>query len=260
MSYTNKINFDAQRTFKNADVAQFLKESVLAANKEKKHPGVTRILSATESEEKKKGLERWRKRVGEAAAAKILATANAQGSAVDSLLESYLHNKDLEETFNAIVEKYGSNDNCNLDIVIRHFNGIRNVLDDDMRFGNVYGTQVTLRSDTLKLFGYADCIAFFDDKLSVIDFKTSKKSKRKSWCENYFLQETAYALMFSEMTNLKVEQIVTIMGVEEFQPVSGYSYVDVFIEPVSRWQGPLMERINEYYEQESQAETSSAMG
>ena len=243
----SKINLANQKEFHNLDIKKFLTEA--AYNKKKKYPGITRVLSATDPEEKKQALERWKKRVGEEAAAQILKTANAQGSAVDTLLDDYLSNINLEESYNKVLETYKGNKDCNLDIVARHFNGIRSVLDSD-RFGTIYGTQVQLISDTLKLFGYADCIAFFDDKLSVIDFKTSKKSKRKEWCENYYMQETAYALMFTEMTKLPVDRVVTIMGIEEFQPVKGYSYVDVFIETVTDWKPVVMERLNEYYAQE----------
>ena len=244
-----EINTDTQRTFKNLNVNQFISEE-RTNNKEKKYPGVTRVLSATDSEDKKASLERWRKRIGEENADRILATANAQGSAVDKMVDDYLANKDIKTIVAEIEEKYGNNPNCDLEIVSRHFNGIRSVLDDTDKFGDlVHGTQVKLISDSLKLCGYADVIGFYNGKMSVIDIKTSRKTKKPAWIENYYLQETAYAKMYTELIAWKIEQIVTIMAVEEFQPVSGYSYVDIFIDDVSNWETQLQQRIDKYYEE-----------
>jgi len=68
------------------------------------------------------------------------------------------------------------------------------------------------------LAGRVDCIAEFDGTLSVIDFKTASKPKEESWIEDYFVQETAYAGMFYERYRKKVEQIVTIIAVENGDP------------------------------------------
>ena len=49
---------------------------------------------------------------------------------------------------------------------------------------------------------------------AIIDFKTSKKIKPEKWLENYFVQETAYACMYYEMTGIAVDKIVTLMVCE----------------------------------------------
>ena len=66
--------------------------------------------------------------------------------------------------------------------------------------------------------GRVDCIAEWDGKLSVIDFKTSRKTKRKECIDNYFMQCTSYAIMFEEMTGIPVPQIVVAITVEGEQP------------------------------------------
>ena len=72
-----------------------------------------------------------------------------------------------------------------------------------------------LYSHYLGLAGRVDCIAEFDGELAVIDFKTSTKEKKEDWVEHYFVQETAYAAMFLELTGIEVKKIVTLIAVED---------------------------------------------
>jgi genome maintenance exonuclease 1 len=58
----------------------------------------------------------------------------------------------------------------------------------------------------------------FDGKASVIDFKTANKRKQRSWISNYFMQESAYAVMFEERTSIPIGQLVTIIAVEQDEP------------------------------------------
>ena len=63
--------------------------------------------------------------------------------------------------------------------------------------------------------GRVDCIAEYGGKLSIIDFKSSRKKKQKSWIKKYFLQATAYSLMYEEMTGDKVDQIVILISADD---------------------------------------------
>jgi hypothetical protein len=51
----------------------------------------------------------------------------------------------------------------------------------------------------------------------VIDFKTSKRLKKKEQVGNYFMQGAAYAKMFHEMTGHLIEQVVIMIGVDGVQ-------------------------------------------
>ena len=53
-----------------------------------------------------------------------------------------------------------------------------------------------------------DMIAEYDGVVSVIDFKTSNSEKKEEWIENYFIQGTAYAKMFTERTGIPCSQLV----------------------------------------------------
>jgi hypothetical protein len=71
-------------------------------------------------------------------------------------------------------------------------------------------------------------IAEFDGKLSIIDFKTSRKPKKAEYITNYFMQEAFYAAAFYERTGIAIKQIVTLVMVDYEEP-------QVFIEQPMRW-------------------------
>ena len=87
--------------------------------------------------------------------------------------------------------------------------------------------------------GRVDCIAEWNGKLSVIDFKTSRKEKRKEWIESYFMQCTAYAIMFEEMTGIPVPQIVVAISVEGYEP-------QIYVEKRDNYAKQLLELRLEY--------------
>ena len=82
-------------------------------------------------------------------------------------------------------------------------------------FGRIYGQEIALWSDLLRLAGRTDCIAEYRGKLSVVDFKGSTRAKRISDIEQYFLQATAYAIMWQERTGIAINQIVILISCED---------------------------------------------
>ena len=171
----------------------------------KKYPSVTNVVSAFGKE----GLAEWRKRVGEEEANKITARAAKRGTAIHTLCEHYLLGKDPQPDW------------WDLDV----FNSMRPLLD---RIDNIHCLETSLFSHHLEVAGTVDCIAEFDGKLSVIDFKTSKQVKKKEWIHSYFMQESAYAVSFEELTGVSVPRLVTIMGIDDEEPM-------VYIEKRNEW-------------------------
>jgi len=51
--------------------------------------------------------------------------------------------------------------------------------------------------------------------LILVDFKTSSKLKKEEWIKKYFLQTTAYSLMWEELTTTKIDQIVILISGED---------------------------------------------
>ena len=101
----------------------------------------------------------------------------------------------------------------------------------------------SMYSNDLEMAGRVDLIAEFAGKVSVIDFKTSTKRKTPSKIKGYYMQETAYAIMFEEMYNIPINRIVTIIAVEE----TGQS--QMFVEETSNWIEPLKELRTQYREE-----------
>ena len=123
----------------------------------------------------------------------------ARGTKLHSLIESYLNNEEID--FDNMLPNFK---------VL--FNQIKPELD---KIQNIVALETPLWSKTLGLAGRTDCIAEYDGKLSIIDFKASSKEKRKQDVESYFTQATAYALMFQERTGIIVENFAILISCED---------------------------------------------
>jgi genome maintenance exonuclease 1 len=162
----------------------------------KKYPSITTVLGHFG----KHKLMEWRKAVGEEEANRIGRHASSRGTALHTICERYIDNKE---------DIFGKNE---MPHVKAMFASVKQTIDE--RVGKVYVQEVPLYSDHLRLAGRVDLIAEFDDVISVIDFKTSSRIKTSDDIRDYFEQESAYAIMFEERTNIPIVNLVTIMAVE----------------------------------------------
>ena len=103
----------------------------------------------------------------------------------------------------------------------------------------VHALESALYSDYLGVAGRVDCVGVFDDRLSVIDFKTSRSEKKREHIHTYFMQEAAYAIMWEELTGTPIHQLVTIMA------VNGNLSAEVFVEKRKNWEQPLLRTLRE---------------
>jgi hypothetical protein len=78
----------------------------------------------------------------------------------------------------------------------------------------VYGLETMLWGKITGLAGRVDCIAKYKGELAIIDFKGSTKNKYKEDIENYFLQATAYCLLWQERTGIQINKIVILIATE----------------------------------------------
>ena len=159
----------------------------------KKYPSITTVLSGRNNE----GLVRWRQSVGNDVANQIMRSAAKRGTAVHQLVEDYLNNIELS----------------NQDVLpTALFTLLKPELDN---INNIVIQEGGLYSDKWGIAGRVDCIAEYQGKLSVIDFKTSTKEKKEAWVENYFIQGSAYCEMYEEMYGQPIDQIVILIVTEE---------------------------------------------
>jgi len=170
-----------------------------------KYPSVTTVTGLL----KKQSIIAWRKRVGEEEANRISSTAARRGTRIHSLAEKYL----LNETVNPDM------------FDIEMWNKFKPILHN---INNIYALEQSLFSDHLEVAGTVDCIAEYNGKMSVIDFKTSKRIKEKDNIHDYFMQCSAYAVAFEEMTKIPVPQIVILIAVDEEDPL-------IFVEKRNTW-------------------------
>lgn len=161
-----------------------------------RYPSVTAVVGL----HKQQSIFEWRQRVGEAEANKVSARASKRGTAIHSLCEEYL---------------LGRNPTPSLpDAEV--WSSIRPHLD---KIDNIHCLETPLYSHHLQVAGTVDCIAEYDGKLAVIDFKTSTKPKPRDWIHDHFMQTSAYAVMFEELTGIPVPRLVIIMGVDDHEPL-----------------------------------------
>ena len=171
----------------------------------------------------KQSIIEWRRRVGEAEANKISRQASSRGTRVHNICESYIKNQE------GILEGV-------LPDAIDMFNSILPLLD---RIDNIHVAEGALYSDDLGVAGRTDLIGEFDEKLSVIDYKTSRKRKTWEMCHAYFMQGAFYAHAYEELTGISINDIVIIMAVESDKPL-------LFRETKDRWIEPLKQVITKY--------------
>lgn len=172
------------------------------------YPSVTTITSQATAE----GIAQWRRRVGPEEAARVSARASARGTRIHSYCEDYLRGNLFEmDMFDAEM-----------------FNSIKFLLD---QIDNIHCLETPLYSDHLQVAGTVDCIAEFQGKLTVIDFKTASKPKDRDDIYHYFMQCAAYAVAFEERTGIPVGRLMILMAVDNDDP-------RWFIEKRDNWVGP----------------------
>ena len=181
----------------------------------KKYPSITTVLGA----QSKEGINEWRDKMGHEAADKYTRLRASYGSKMHKMCENYLCGD---------IDSIDKKEYVPYDL----FKSIKPVIDESVT--NVWYQEQTLYSDLLKTAGRVDVIAEWNGTLSIIDFKSSAKIKRKDWITNYFVQEAFYALALEERIGTPVKQIVTLIAVDDNEP-------QVFIEKTEDYIQTLIE-------------------
>ena len=117
--------------------------------------------------------------------------------------------------FHKVVEDYLNNEDYKKDSkqsAINLFNYIKPLL---RNIGKIHAQEVPLWSDMLRMAGRVDCVAEYKGKMSIIDFKSSRREKKPEYIDNYFAQATAYSIMWQELTGAKIDQIVILISCED---------------------------------------------
>tara|TARA_Y100001938_G_scaffold141437_1_gene211151 strand:- start:623 stop:1300 length:678 start_codon:yes stop_codon:yes gene_type:complete len=174
-----------------------------------RYPSVTTVLGILSED----SIREWRQRVGEEVANQVSHRASNRGTAVHSIIEKYLRNEDTSD---------------NLPHIKQSLANLRPILDKSI--GKIFGLETALYSRHLGMAGRCDCIAEWNGVPSIIDFKTSKRVKKKENIASYFAQASAYAIMFEERTGLAIPNTVIVMDVDDNHPLIFEEHRDNFVE------------------------------
>lgn len=194
-----------------------------------RYPSVTTVLA----DYNKKEIMEWRARVGEEQANKVSRAATNRGTGVHKALELYIKNEDISslEMMPNVKSLF-----------------VRMKQEIDGKVNNIHCLEDKLYSHKLKLAGTVDCIAEHNGVLSVIDFKTSVRLKKKESIGNYFMQGAAYATMFTELTSIPINQVIILIGVDT---ANFCQTLVVKGEELNNYKNQLQTYIDAYFEKHS---------
>lgn len=163
----------------------------------KRYPSVTTVIA----DHNKDGIDQWKARIGHKKAAKIAKNATDRGDVVHECIEALLSNYSTTDYTKRMMPHAKA-----------VYLNMRKEL--EQRVSEVHGIEQPLFSHKIRLAGTCDCIAKYDNLLSIVDFKTALRLKKKEYVHGYYMQLTAYAFMFEEMTGLRIDQGVILIGVD----------------------------------------------
>ena len=168
---------------------------------------ITSIINARPN----RSLEKWREELGEDVADFESNRCAKRGLKVHSMIQEYF-TTEFKHLYSAKENIMPTSHKCDSVLANGLFMNMLGYLElvDDIVF-----IETELYSDKYKIHGRVDCIAKIkaykhdEGYLAVIDFKTSNKPKQ-SIKDNYGVQLCAYAVMYNEMFDENIEDIVLI--------------------------------------------------
>ena len=198
-----------------------------------KLPSVTTILDQTQPAEKRESLQRWRERVGEEEATRIVDKSQTRGTAMHQILDKYILGQGyLDETD---VGKQAHN----MAIQVIQ-NGLSNVTE-------YYGTECTLFYPGL-FAGQTDLVGVHKGQDAIIDFKQTNKPKKEEWIGDYKLQLAAYAMAHNILFKTSIcKGVVMMCSADNF-----YQEFVVEGEQFQQYMFEFLRRVDEYYKKRSE--------
>ena len=220
-------------------------------------PSITTVLGGTSD---KSGLEKWKKRIGEAEAKRISELSMNRGTVMHRLIELYkplegdkasrleqlreLAAKDKE------INQYSDEENGEIWLAAgwemfmkfymnssQYFDRVKRVIEAETFLWSVKGG------------GYAGTVdnvsELVDGTYAVIDFKTARKPKKEEWIEDYKLQVAAYSVAVWDRYKIKISQAqIWISNEQTMDP----QYFEMNTEDLKLYYNKFLERLDKFYE------------
>jgi hypothetical protein len=196
---------------------------------EEKLPSVTTILSATQSEEKRKSLADWRARMGPEFADRVRDISAMRGTAMHRYLEAF-----IDGTGHKDLTSIGKEAEPMAKRIIESGLG---------ELDEVWGQEVTLYYPGLYA-GATDIVGVYEGKPAIIDFKQTNKPKKREWISDYFSQLGAYCMAHNYVYGTKIQSGIILMCSKDllFQKfeVEGKEFV--------KHQHEFLRKVEQYYQ------------
>jgi genome maintenance exonuclease 1 len=161
-----------------------------------KLPSVTTILAATQSDEKRESLAKWKEKVGDSKADEIKNQAAKRGTLMHSYLEHHINGGGLLDLSSEGREAESM---------------AKTIIDKGLGdLQEIWGSEVTLYYPGL-FAGATDLCGIYQGRDSIVDFKQSNKPKKDEWIQDYKLQLAAYATAHDYVYKTNIEQGVILM-------------------------------------------------
>ena len=196
--------------------------------KQEKLPSVTTILSATQSEEKKKSLANWQARMGKQTADRIRDISAMRGTVMHTYLEGYINN-----TPHLDLTSVGKEAGRMANIVVE--SGLGDL-------GEVWGSEVTLYYPGLYA-GQTDVVGIYNGRESIIDFKQTNKPKQREWIDDYFTQLAAYAMAHNHVYGTAIQSGVILMCSKD----GFFQKFEVFDKEFQGYMHTFLKKVDQYY-------------
>lgn len=170
-----------------------------------KLPSVTTILDKTKSEETKKALEAWRRRMGHKKAEEIKNEAAFRGTLMHSYLEKHLRGDNPTPGTNY----YHKHSYKMADVILENY--LKPFLDE------FWALESSLYYPELYA-GTTDMIGVYQGIPSIIDFKQTNKPKDDDRIEDYKVQLAAYLTAHNKLYGTDINQGVILMCSKDLHP------------------------------------------
>jgi len=193
-----------------------------------KLPSVTTILSATQSEEKRKSLADWKARLGDTAADRVRDTAALRGTAMHTYLDAYIRGTGHRDLTSVGQEAEPM---------------AKKIISDGLTdLNEIWGTEVTLYYPDLYA-GATDVVGIYNGRESIIDFKQTNKPKRREWIEDYFIQIGAYAMAHNYIYRTKIQSGIILMCSKD----GFFQKFEVSDKEFVGYQHAFLKKVDQYY-------------
>lgn len=187
---------------------------------------VTTILSATKD---MTVLNEWRARIGDKKADEEIKAATSIGSVMHRDIEHYIRGEERLRGGNLIRKMARQMANNIIERGLIHVD-------------EVWGIEVPVYFSG-SYAGRSDLIGVYKGEPAIMDFKNSKKIKKREWIHDYFMQGCAYALAHNNMFDTNIRQVVIFMASRDMK-------FETFVlegEEFDYFMGQWIQRLEDWY-------------